>query len=75
MTLMMCLVTMVSCNKECQLEIDLNGNYFCNYCGQDSPYNAINRRVGAQCNNGQYVFTTGSGTCSGKGGVNRWLCQ
>jgi hypothetical protein len=34
-----------------------------------------NNRVGAICNDGTRSNSTGSGTCSGHGGVRTWLCK
>jgi hypothetical protein len=66
-----------SCSKEevCTPNKNLNGEYYCDSCGDNSPYNSTSNRIGAQCNNGERVSSTGSGTCSGKGGVYKWICK
>lgn len=51
---------MSSCEKE-------DDNASC----QDTP----SLRRGAMCNDGTTSTATGSGACSGHGGVDYWLCQ
>lgn len=38
---------------------------------QDDPAN----RKGAKCNDGSTTNATGSGACSGHGGVDYWICK
>lgn len=34
-----------------------------------------NDRIGCQCKDGTFSKATGSGACSGHGGVEKWLCK
>ena len=52
--------------------------YFaCAQCSEEStPVNSDDCvRIGAVCNDGTTSSATGSGACSGHGGVDHWICE
>lgn len=45
-------------------------------CDEDKEYRCDStNRVGAVCKDGTKSNSVGSGTCSGHGGVDYWLCK
>lgn len=46
-------------------------------CSEDDPQTVCDPgdRIGARCKDGTSSTATGSGACSGHGGVEYWLCK
>lgn len=80
-------LSFVACQKqeEADPSSSTNGNNTSNNQGSSSGYsgnssnsnceNDQSKRRGAKCKDGTESTATGSGACSGHGGVNYWLCK
>lgn len=60
------------CIGACEKSEDIQDTYFDN--SYECQNNSANR-IGARCKDGSHSKSTGSGACSGHGGVEVWLCR